>query len=161
MKILMFILLMILCVSVKSQTGLGDFKLNKTKIDFIISKYPDFVEMTDSTDSFLVRRFESTNYKILNIEVKNINLIFYEDYLVSFSCDRDVLIDNYLTSKYGKPQVRETIQVVKIDNVVYNEEKVLSEWKNRDIIMVSSYTKQFNDYFKVMVNNHFNIYLKK
>ena len=141
-----------------AQSGLGDFKLNKTKIDYVISKYPTFIEITDSNDCELVRRFHSDKYEILDVTLNNLYLTFYDDYLVDFKCDRDKLIEIYFASKYGRPQVSQSFDGINIDNIKYEEDKTLFKWENDNIITISTYTKRFNDYFKVMVDSYFNIY---
>lgn len=160
MRTLLIILLTLFCINVKSQTGLGDFKLNKTRVDYVVSKYPDFKEITDSTDCPLVRKFICQKFKMLNIDIDNIELIFYDDYLISFKCERNPLIENYLASKFGRPKIKQLNHSVKIDNVSYDEEINTFEWCDGDIKTISTYTKQYNQFFKVLVNNYFNIYNK-
>ena len=160
MRILFIILLMLFCITVKSQTSLGDFKLNKTRVDYVVSKYPDFKEITDTTDCPLVRKFICQRFKMLNIDIDNLELIFYDDYLISFKCERNPLIENYLASKYGRPKIKQSNNEVKITNVSYDEEINIFEWRDGDIITISTYTKQYNQFFKVLVNNYFNIYIK-
>lgn len=158
MKTFITILLLLFCISTKSQTGLGDFKIDKTKVDFVISKYPDFKEITDSNSQ--TRKFICEKYRMLNIDVKNIELIFYNDYLINFKCDRDPLIERYLYSKYGRPKVKQTNHVVEIYYITYDEEIHIFEWKHNNIVTISSYTKQWHDHFDVIVNSNFNIYKK-
>ena len=158
MRILLSILLLLFCINVKSQTGLGDFKLNKTRVDYVVSKYPDFIETTDSTDCLLVRKFTCQKFKILNIDIDDIELIFYDDFLISFKCERNPLIENYLALKYGRPKIKQLDHDIKIDNVSYDEEINTFQWYNGDIITISTYTKQYNQFFKILVNNYFNIF---
>ena len=160
MRILLSILLLLFCINVKSQTGLGDFALNKTKVDYVVSKYQDFKEITDSTDCLLVRKFTCQKFKMLNIDIDDIELIFYDDYLISFKCERTPLIENYLALKYGRPKIKLLNHEIKIDNVSYDEEINTLEWRDGDIITISTYTKQYNQFFKVLVNDYFNIYIK-
>lgn len=159
-KLLIIFFLLISCSFLKAQTGLGDFKINKTKVDFVISKYPSFKEVTDSTDYPLSRRFRCDSYRMLNIDVTNIEVYFYNDLLISFKCDRNPLIENYLASKYGRPKITQDLSKVKNDFVTYDEEITTYIWNDDNIETVSTCTKQFNDFFKVLTNCYFYIYLK-
>lgn len=158
MKTLLLIIFVVITTVTNAQDGLGDFKLNKTKVEFVISKYPTFLEITDSNDCSLVRKFYCEKYEMLNVELKNIYLIFYNDYLVDFKCDREKLIDIYLASKYGRPKIQQTLNVVKIDNISYDEDCQIFEWKNRNINIVSTHTRRFNDYFNVLINSYLYIH---
>lgn len=158
-KLLLILLLLVPCL-LSAQNGLGDFKINKTKIDFVISKYPDFKEVTDSTDYYLTRRFQCEKFRMLNIDVTGIEVYFYNDLLISFRCDRNPLIENYLASKYGRPEITQNMTKVKTDFVIYDEEYTSYVWEDDGIKIISTYTKQFNDHFKVLTNCYFYIYLK-
>jgi hypothetical protein len=148
------------CITTKSQTGLGDFKLNKTKVDFVISKYPCIKEITDSTDCPLVRKFVCQRYKMLNIDILNIRLIFYNDILIDFKCDRDPLIEKYFVSKHGRPHIKQDNHSVIFENVSYSEEINEFKWIDKNITTISTYTKQFNEFFNIIVDSYFNIYIK-
>lgn len=156
-----FIVFFLFCLVVKSQTELGDFKINKTTVDFAVSKYPDFVEITDSTRCPFVRKFECKKYTMLKMNVYDIELMFYNDILIEFKCSRDPVIEKYITSKYGNPNFTQDSHIVKIDNIFYQEEINKFKWFNGDIITISTYTKRYNKYFNITVNSYFNIYLIK
>ena len=164
MKSLLFTLtLLLFCLISNAQDGLGEFKISKTKVDFVISKYPEFVEVTDSTDYPLARKFHCEKYKMLNIEVSDIEVFFYNDILISFRCNRDPLIEIYLASKYGRPKINQKNHVINVDQFTsYDEETNTYTWDNEkgSISAISTYTRQFNQYFKVMTNSYFYIYLK-
>jgi hypothetical protein len=157
-RLILIILLLIVYFGTSAQSGLGDFKLNKTKIDYVISKYPTFIEITDSNDCQLVRKFHSDKYEILDVTLTNLNLIFYDDYLVDFKCDRDKLIEIYFASKYGRPKISRSFDTININNVKYENDKTVFMWENDHVKTISTFTRRFNDFFKVMVDSYFNIY---
>ena len=167
MKTLMKILLTTIFVGLLSivhaqLNGLGDFKLNKTKVDYVISKYPVFQEITDSTDYPLTRRFYCEKYKIVDVYLKNIYLTFYNDYLVDFESSRDKSIETYLVLKYGRPVIQQFFSTVNIDNTVYNEDRRIFTWDGEDSIkIVSTHTKRYNTYFNVVVDDYLYIYDEK
>ena len=157
MKILLTTLFLIVFISINAQIGLGDFKLNKTKVDYVVSKYPTFKEIiTDSCQ--LVRKFYCKKYEVLDVSLNNIYLTFYDDYLVDFKCDKDKLIDIYVASKYGRPQIKQSIDSVRVDKVKYDEEVIVFKWIKDDIITISTSTRRFNEYFNIIVDSYFNIY---
>ena len=158
MKILLTTLLLIVLSITNAQTGLGDFKLNKTKVDYIVSKYPTFKEIKVNDSCPLVRKFYSEKYEILDVCLNNIYLTFYDDYLVDFKCDKDKLIDIYVVSKYGRPNIKQFIDTIRVERVKYDEEVIIFKWVKDDIITISTSKRMFNEYFNVIVESYFNIY---
>lgn len=162
MKILLTTIFVILFTTITNAqlNGLGDFKLNKTKVDYVVTKYPTFLEITDSTDYPLTRRFYCEKYKILDVYLKHIYLTFYNDYLVDFESDREKLIETYLVLKYGRPVIQQFFSTVQMDNTIYNEDRRIFQWNGDDSIkIVSTYTKRYNNYFNVVVDSYLYIYM--
>lgn len=158
-KIFLFFIFFCLIQTANTQ-GLGEFIIDKTKVDFIVSKYPAFKEVYDESNS-LIRTFTCKEYKILNINITNITLIFYNDYLINFKCDRNVLIDNYLVSKLGKSENKQKHISVKINEIVYEQDETINKWVKDDIVVLSTYTKITNKHFNILTNNYINIFDKK
>ena len=160
MKILLTTIFLLLTTIITNAqlNGLGDFKLNKTKIDYVINRYPIFQEITDSTD-YSTRRFYCEKYKVLNVYLKHIYLTFYNDFLVDFESDREKSIEIYLVLKYGRPVIQQVFNTVNIDNIIYNEDRKIFTWVGENgIKIVSAYTKRFNNYFDIVVDDYLYIY---
>jgi hypothetical protein len=159
-KIFLFVIFFCLIQTANTQ-GLGEFIIDKTKVDFIVSKYPEFKEIYNYKSNPLVREFSCKQYKILNIDVTNITVIFYNDFLINFKCDRSVLIDNYLISKLGKSETKQKKITMKINNIVYEQHEVIKTWFKGDVVVLSTYTKINNKYFDILTNNYINIFNEK
>jgi len=153
-----FIPLLFIVLSTNAQNNLCVFELNKTKIDFIVSKYPTFKEVTTDNDCYLVRKFHCEEYDTLNINLQNVYLTFYNDYLVDIKFDRSELMEKYFTSKCGNPDINISIDSVRVDDVKFDDELTTVKWKNDSIFIILTYINRHNQYFNVFVDSYFNIY---
>jgi hypothetical protein len=148
--------------------GIGKFKIGETTTDIIkdieketsttcsitnaVELYNDLYDNNDKIEIFEVlldttcketRIFYISKYKISNIELKNIFLVFNEDYLIEFRCDKNKDLDILFAKKYGRPYIyQKDFSNLESNTLKYDEHIKRFLWKNLNIIAISFEKKQ-------------------
>jgi len=185
MKKYLIILFLFLFGVSYSQDGIGKFKINKTRIEIIkeiekeinvdceitseqefnndvYSKEFIFKEIFNDTST---RIFYISNYIISDIKLFSVYLIFEDDYLIEFKCDKNKDLDILLARKYGRPYVEQKLMPYNNSLLKYDESIIKLIWKKDDIRTISfektqmfdGFVRKAESYFKIYDRNHINI----
>lgn len=180
-KIILLLVFIIFYTFSYSQKGVGDFIIDKTSLDVIkkveiefnkkfelIStiEFDRYSEIKDKlyqivldTNLLYSKLYYISNYKIDNIEFKNIFLLFYKDKLIEIKCDKSKDVDLYFSRKYGRPIINQRVDKnIESNTLVYDEHVNKFTWKNGTILTMSYDKKRVFDGVSIYVSSYFMIY---
>lgn len=161
--------------------GIGKFKIDKTTpsiidnikketgLDCDITNVMEFYgkETNDTVLQEILLNCKNTklyyisHYKLENINLNNVYLMFYNDELIEFRCDKNKDLDILFTRKHGRPYIQQKIyQNIVLNTLKYDEHITKYVWRYNSITVLSYESRQVFDGITREAGSYFIIFNK-